>query len=143
MAESYPAAERCCLPRPDAAAAPNHVPLFQGPTHSRPEAAHLVGHDFGIGREGAHHLRGYLRLALADVVLAEQELAVEIAGLDRVQVDLVAAATVGGCMEVGRCMACACMRGSSSNAAGAGRTLRFGCMGPQCCGFMPHGASTR
>jgi len=50
--------------------------------------ADLACRYLGARRKRLHHLRRHLRLALADVVLAEQELAVEVAGLDRVEVDL-------------------------------------------------------
>jgi hypothetical protein len=49
---------------------------------------HLVGYDLGAGSERADHLRRDLGLALAHVVLAEEELAVQVAGLNCVQVDL-------------------------------------------------------
>ena len=40
------------------------------------------------GSEALHRLRSHLGFALADVLPAEQELAVEVAGVNRVHIDL-------------------------------------------------------
>lgn len=48
----------------------------------------MVRGNFHVRIEGQGTLPGHLRFALADVLLVEQELAVEIADIDRVQVDL-------------------------------------------------------
>jgi hypothetical protein len=48
----------------------------------------VVRDDGGVWLEGANHVGRGARLALAHVVLAEEELAVQVGRLDRVQVDL-------------------------------------------------------
>ena len=48
----------------------------------------VVRHDGSPGPEGQHRLARHPRLRLPDVVLSEQELPVQVAHLDRVQVDL-------------------------------------------------------
>jgi hypothetical protein len=45
---------------------------------------HLVSRDFCVRREAGHHLCCHQSLALAHMVLPEQELAVEVAGFDGV-----------------------------------------------------------
>jgi hypothetical protein len=52
------------------------------------EGVCLVRHYAGAGAEAAHGLSGHPGLALAHVALAEEELAVQVAGLDGVHVDL-------------------------------------------------------
>ena len=54
----------------------------------RPRPTHLVCGDVGEGRERLDHLCCHLRLALPHMAAPEQELSVEVAGLDGVQVDL-------------------------------------------------------
>ena len=41
-----------------------------------------------VGPESLHRLRSHLGFALANVLPAEQELAVEVAGVNRIHVDL-------------------------------------------------------
>ena len=48
----------------------------------------MVGHDGGPRLEAGHHLRSHAGLAHAHMVFAEEELAVQVAGLNRIQVDL-------------------------------------------------------
>lgn len=52
------------------------------------DKGHLVSHDVGTGAHPARRLRRHQSLALPHVPLAEQELAVQVARLDRVHVDL-------------------------------------------------------
>ena len=48
----------------------------------------MMGDDFCFGFDAANDLRGHLGLALAYMMLAEEELTVEVAGLDGIQIHL-------------------------------------------------------
>ena len=63
------------------------VAMLPAPNSARPPA-HLVRGDGDARPHRAHRLGRHARLALPHVPLAEQELPVQVAGLDGVQVDL-------------------------------------------------------
>ena len=62
-------------------------PLLPPPTNYYLDVC-MVGHDGGPQLEAGHHLRGHPGLAHSHMVFAEEELAVQVAGLNRIQVDL-------------------------------------------------------